>query len=88
MLYNCLLLTGQAEAVAVRSRDGSCLVIVDQQVVQVDRPALHSSRRLVALAAGATIARPGLWRWFAAGSVEAYALSAPAWRRIVRGPAS
>ncbi|MEV4800269.1 hypothetical protein AB0K18_09645 [Nonomuraea sp. NPDC049421] len=46
------------------------------------------SALLVALAAGATIARPGLWRWFAAGSVRAYALSGPAWRRIVRGPAS
>ncbi|MEV4475274.1 hypothetical protein [Nonomuraea sp. NPDC049504] len=46
------------------------------------------SALLVALAAGATIARPDLWRWFAAGSVRAYALSGPAWRRIVRGPVS
>ncbi|TDE48517.1 hypothetical protein E1295_21215 [Nonomuraea mesophila] len=47
MLYNCFLLTGQAEAVALRSCDGSYLVIVDQQVIPVDWPALHPSGHLV-----------------------------------------
>ncbi|MFB9895149.1 hypothetical protein [Planobispora takensis] len=42
------------------------------------------SMLLFALAAGATLARPALWRWFASGSVAAYALSPHGWRRIVQ----
>ncbi|MEV0589896.1 hypothetical protein [Nonomuraea cavernae] len=38
---------------------------------------------LLALAAGATLARPDAWRWFASGSVAAYALSPQGWRHLV-----
>lgn len=38
---------------------------------------------LLALAAAATLARPGTWRWFATGSVTAYALTPTGWSRIL-----
>jgi hypothetical protein len=41
------------------------------------------SALLLALAAGATLARPAAWRWFASGSVAAYALSPAGWRHIL-----
>ncbi|TXK41036.1 hypothetical protein [Nonomuraea sp. C10] len=37
---------------------------------------------LVAAAAGATLVRPAAWRWFASGSVTAYALEPEGWRLI------
>ncbi|MFG1947132.1 ATP-grasp domain-containing protein [Nonomuraea sp. NPDC048826] len=37
---------------------------------------------LVAAAAGATLVRPGAWRWFTSGSVSAYALEPDGWRAI------
>ncbi|MEV0386728.1 hypothetical protein [Nonomuraea sp. NPDC050643] len=41
------------------------------------------SALLLALALGATLARPASWRWFASGSVAAYALSPAGWRHIL-----
>ncbi|MER6000771.1 hypothetical protein ABT120_19520 [Nonomuraea angiospora] len=41
------------------------------------------SALLLALATGATLARPAAWQWFASGSVAAYALSPTGWRHIL-----
>ncbi|HUK73278.1 MAG TPA: ATP-grasp domain-containing protein [Streptosporangiaceae bacterium] len=48
-------------------------------------PPRHDPRAcgLVALAATATVIRPRAWKWFASGSVAAYALTPAGWSQIV-----